>query len=264
MSAKSQFFLTVNFELKVLFIELLVLQISLLNFFETVFDFLVHDFLNVFNLALLFDQHIFCALSFWGGLHQLFFFFTDFKVKHLYFFDKGDSVLTCLVFQCVVLFNGVIVFLLENFISAKEQFFVIIWLFLISRDSQLILIFYSWELILKTLNLLSESIDFFRMDFLLFPYFFLNLLHKIFLTWLILFPVLKYFLLKSLLFHFIVIFKLNDRKVNVSFLLLEVFSVLLIEWDDLFLVVLFLLFELLCELLYFGFISFGDIVHVVC
>lgn len=126
MPAKCQLFLAVNFELQILFIKFLVFKIGLLYFFETVLNLLIHYFLDVVNLTFFLDQHILSTLFFRVGLHKLFFFFTDFKVEHLDFLDKSDSILTCLVFQCIVFLNRVVIFLFKDFISTKEKLSVIV------------------------------------------------------------------------------------------------------------------------------------------
>lgn len=100
------------------------------------------------------------------------------------------------------------------------------------------------------------------MNFLLFSHFFLNLYYEIFFIGLVFFPFLKNSLLQSFLFHFIVIFELDDGKIDVSFLVLKVFGILLIESHDLVFIIFFLFLKFLRKLSYFSFISFCDFVHV--
>lgn len=115
LSRKSEFLFGIHFELKILFVEFLVLVIGFLDFFKTFLDFLVHHLFDLFNLGLFLLENILSILFFGNCLQELLLLFTDFKVEHFDLFYEGYSVLASLVFESVVLLNRFAVFFLEHF-----------------------------------------------------------------------------------------------------------------------------------------------------
>ena len=121
----------------------------------------------------------------------------------------------------------------------------------------------SGELVLQGFDLVFEQGGFLCVAALLLLHLVLNLLHNFLFAVLEFLPFFEYFFLQTFLFHFVVVFELDDGKLDVAFLLLKVFGVLLVEDEDLSVVVLLLELNLLFELLCFGFVGFGEFVQFV-
>ncbi len=248
--------------MEVLFVKFLVLGVGLLYFFQTVLYLLVHDLLDVVDLALFLDQHVIGIFSFWIWLHQLLLFLTQLEIQHLNFLYECYPVLACLVLQWIKLFNWIVVFLFQNLVLVHNHFPFILSFLLLCCNPHLVLVFDSWHLILKRLNFVSKDINLLNVNSLLFFHFIFNLLYNFILTGLISFPILQYFLLESFFFHFVIIFELDDWKLDVSFLFFKVFSILLVKRHNLSFILLLLLIEFVGKLVNFDFKRFGDFVDI--
>lgn len=121
----------------------------------------------------------------------------------------------------------------------------------------MVLVLESGELVLEGLYLApQESFFLVMLPLLLFDLLLTFPGHSI-LSVLRLLPILKDPLLQTLLLHFVVVFELYDRELDVLLLVLQVFAVLVFEDKQLRLVLLYLLLSLPLCLVYLGFVGAG-------
>jgi hypothetical protein len=144
-----------------------------------------------------------------------------------------------------------------------EDFVLVFGFLFLGGELDFVLVGESGELVLQGFDLVFEQGRFFGVAALLLLHLVLNLLHNFLFAVLEFLPFFEYFFLQTFLFHFVVVFELDDGKLDVAFLLLKVFGVLLVEDEDLSVVVLLLELNLLFELLCFGFVGFGEFVQFV-